>query len=173
MPLTTHGLFGHALTSGQLRAPRLVKAAVMHTEFMRRLIKIVAIATFGTSLLNLVPSWVGTQNIMRLLSTGSMSILFGFVAIVPITVILGKMVSAYGLFRLYNWGRNLAKIVLALDFLLLLGLTLFRWFKWGPVSAPLENAILYGIRVYGVGLISLFSFVVLFMNPVVAEFKRF
>ena len=139
---------------------------------MKRLIKIIAIITAGTALLNLVPFWIGIQNTLKLWSTESNSILFGFMALLLIIVILGKIISAYGLFKLHNWGRNLAQIALALDILLSLGITLFHWFKWGPISAPLENAILYGIRIYGVGLLSLFSFVLLFMNPVAAEFKH-
>jgi len=140
---------------------------------MKKVIRIVAITTVATALLNSVPSWVATRNMLMLLSTGSVSMMFGFMAPLPFMVILGKMISAYGLFRLNNWGRNLAQIALALDILLLLGLTLFRWFEWGARSVLPENAILYGIRVYGVGLISLFSFVILFTNPVVAEFKRY
>ena len=89
------------------------------------------------------------------------------------TVVILKLVSAYGLFRIRLWGRIVAIVVLSFDFLVRLAGAINTWTYniRHPELPPIpENTTLVEVismwPSYIIGIISLLSVIILLSRPV-------
>ena len=165
---------------------------VMHMNKTRLLIWGVASVTAGTALYVLLPThWKHWWHMLQLwIQEGNPFKNFPFwilpAGIVFDFILIFKLITSYGMFKLQSWGRTLAIYVLSADFLLrLAGFINVQTYYWRhpemiqrynemkSMASPGHFTITISyIPSYIIGLLSLISVIILIIRSVKKRFRR-